>query len=104
MATIASQPEQQNEKGRFTDSVRNRERKETKQRDTRERTRVRKLLSRILDPPEIEIVFKVWEAEVFCAGRLGVAESLLKRGWLERSGRTVRLSEQTKQLLAERGT
>ena len=69
--------------------------------DRRTRTLIRTLLSRQLEPFEVDFLLKLWEVEIIHAGRIGMAESLLRRGWLERDGRTVRLSPSTKQLLAE---
>jgi len=34
-------------------------------------------------------------------GRLGIAEDLVRRGWLTREGSLVRLSDATRQLFAE---
>ena len=69
-------------------------------------TPIKKLLSRVLDPEDVEIMIDVLVAEErgekFSAGRLGYAESLIRRNWLVRNpdGR-VTLSRDTRELIAE---
>jgi hypothetical protein len=69
------------------------------------RTKIQKqqkqLLSRQLDPAEVELILEVRKAESLLRGRLGLAESLVRRGWLAREGNLVRLSDQTRRLLDE---
>jgi hypothetical protein len=66
------------------------------------RSHIRKLLSRVLDPHEVDFLLAVWKAgNVRAAKCPKFAVGLLQRGWIERDGRTVRLSDQTRLLLAE---
>jgi hypothetical protein len=78
--------------------------------DSQCQSRVRQLLARVLDRAEIEIVLRVIAAErkgeSFRAGRLGLAENLVRRGWLARSADgSIHVSDETRALLheAERG-
>jgi len=61
----------------------------------------RKLLARQLDSDEIRLVLEIARAETLLRGRLGLAEDLVRRGWLTREGNLVRLSDETRKLLAE---
>jgi hypothetical protein len=61
----------------------------------------RRLLSRQLQPDEASLILEIFKAESLVAGRLGLAESLVTRGWLTREGRLVRLSDSTRALLDE---
>jgi hypothetical protein len=61
----------------------------------------KKLLSRQLLPEEVSLILAISEAEALVAGRLGLAEGLVTRGWLVREGRLVRLSDTTRLLLDE---
>ena len=61
----------------------------------------RKLLARQLDSDEIRLILEIARAETLVRGRLGVAEDLVRRGWLTREGSLVRLSDATRELLAE---
>jgi hypothetical protein len=64
--------------------------------------RIRKLLSRILHPVEVDFLLAIWKAgNIRAADCPTIATSPLRRGWVERDGHTVHLSEQTKRLLAE---
>ena len=64
--------------------------------------RIRKLLSRVLHPSEVDFLVTVWKAgNIRAADCPKVAVSLLQRDWIECDGRYVRLSEQTQLLLAE---
>jgi len=60
-----------------------------------------RLLSRQLDDAEVELILEVRKAETLIRGRLGLAESLVRRGWLTREGNLVRLSDDTRKLLDE---
>jgi hypothetical protein len=73
---------------------------------SRTQSRFRKLLSRILDEPEVGVVLGVLESErkgkPFRAGRLGTAQSLVARGWLVRDvGGEIHLGGDTRALLVE---
>jgi hypothetical protein len=61
----------------------------------------RKLLARQLDAGEVALILEIARAETALRGRLGIAEDLVRRGWLTREGSLVRLSDATRQLLAE---
>jgi hypothetical protein len=61
----------------------------------------RKLLARQLDTDEIRLILEIAKAESLVRGRLGLAEDLVRRGWLAREGNLVRLSDETRALLAE---
>jgi hypothetical protein len=61
----------------------------------------RKLLAQQLDSGEIQLILEIAKAETLVRGRLGVAEDLVRRGWLTREGSLVRLSDATRELLAE---
>jgi hypothetical protein len=66
------------------------------------RKQQKKLLGRQLDPPEVALLLEIAKSETpVHAGRLGLAESLVRRGWLCRERSVVRLSAETQQLLAE---
>ena len=72
----------------------------------RQRSRFRKLLARQLEKHEIKIILLALRAEqrgkLFRAGRLGVAESLVRRGWLVRdSAGNIAISPATRQILSE---
>jgi hypothetical protein len=67
---------------------------------------IKKLLSRVLDPEEVEIVIDVLVAEEcgekFSAGRLGYSESLIRRNWLIRNADgSVTLSRDTRDLIRD---
>jgi hypothetical protein len=67
-----------------------------------QRRRIRKIFSRILQADEVHFLLSVWKAgAVSVADCPKFAVGLLQRGWLERDGRTVQLSAETKLLLAE---
>jgi hypothetical protein len=67
-----------------------------------QKRRIRILLSRQLWPPEVDFLLDLWAAGVIRAADCPkIVVGLLQRGWVERDGRTVRLSEETKLLLAE---
>jgi len=64
--------------------------------------RIRKLLSRVLHPVDVDFLLAIWNAgNIRAADCPKIAASLLRRGWVERDGHFVHLSEQTKLLLAE---
>jgi hypothetical protein len=65
---------------------------------------MKKLLSRQLEPDEIQIVIDAWQAEQrgekYHAGRLGYAESLVRRRWLMRNpDGSVTLGPETRELI-----
>jgi hypothetical protein len=61
----------------------------------------RKLLACQLDAGEVTLILEIAQAESSLHGRLGLAENLIRRGWLVREGNLVRLSDETRKLLAE---
>jgi hypothetical protein len=61
----------------------------------------RKLLAHQLDTDAIQLILEIAKAESIVKGRLGLAEDLVRRGWLTREGSLVRLSDETRELLAE---
>lgn len=66
----------------------------------------RRLLSRQLDREEVEIILAVLKTEReggrFQAGRLGLAQSLVDRGWLRRTADgDIVPSDETKSLILE---
>jgi hypothetical protein len=68
----------------------------------RQRPRIRKIFSRVLQPGEVDFLMLVWKAGVVrVADCPKLVVGLLQRNWLERDRRTLRLSEETKRLLAE---
>jgi hypothetical protein len=67
-----------------------------------QRLRIRKIFSRALQPDEVDFLLMVWKAgNVRAVDCPDLAASLVRRGWISRDGRTVRLSEETWLLLAE---
>jgi len=67
---------------------------------------IRKLLSRQLERQEVEIVLAVLRAEReggrYQAGRLGLTQSLIDRGWLRRTADgNIAPSDETKSLVME---
>jgi hypothetical protein len=70
----------------------------------RQRARFRRLLSRQLQPPELQIVLDVLRAEqhgkAYRVSRLGFGEDLIRRNWLERDAHgNVSLSANCRALL-----
>jgi hypothetical protein len=67
-----------------------------------QRRRIRKIFSRILQADEVHFLLSVWKAgNVRAVDCPKFAVGLLQRGWIERDDRTVRLSHETRLLLAE---
>ena len=67
-----------------------------------QRQRIRKIFQCILQPDEVRFLMAVWKAgAVRVADCPDLAASLLRRGWIVRDGRSVRLSEETRLLLKE---
>jgi hypothetical protein len=70
----------------------------------RPRPLTRKLFARVLAPPEVDFLMVVLSAgKVRASDCPKLAASLVRLGWLERDSRNVRLSEETRLLLAENG-
>lgn len=67
-----------------------------------QRQRIRKIFQRILQPDEVRFLPSVWKAGAVRVDDCpDLAGSLERRGWLERDGRGVRLSAETRLLVAE---
>jgi len=67
-----------------------------------EKRRARKLLSRVLQNDEVDFLMALWAAgNIRIADAPKVAPALLRRGWIERDHGSIRLTAETRLLLAE---
>ena len=67
-----------------------------------QKRRIRKLLARVLQPDEVNFLMALWAAgNIRIVDCPALAASLVRRGWVERDHGTIRLTAETRLLLAE---